>query len=77
MVEGFMASPKWSSGIAEGNIKFVNVSGKMTYMEKPVTADIQFILKGEKSFEFNALEFNEIPQNKLMAGALFTKMCDS
>ena len=77
MVDGFMTSPKWSSGIAKDNIKFVNVSGKITYMEKPIKADIQFILKGEESFKFNALEFNEIPQNKLMAGALFTKMCDS
>ena len=77
MVDGFMSSPKWSSGIAKDNIKFVNVQGKMTYMEKPVTADIQFILKGENSFEFYALEFNEIPQNKLMVGALFNKMCGS
>ena len=77
MVDGFMSSPKWSSGIAKDNIKFVNVKGKMTYMEKPVTADIQFILKGENSFEFYALEFNEIPQNKLMVGALFNKMCGS
>ncbi len=77
MVDGFMSSPKWSSGIAKDNIKFVNVKGKMIYMEKPVTADIQFIIKGEKSFEVYALEFNKIPQNKLMVGALFNKMCGS
>ena len=51
MVDGFMGSPEWSSGIAKDNIKFVNVSGQMTFMEKPITAEIQFILKGEESFE--------------------------
>ena len=45
MVDGFMSSPKWSSGIAKDNMKFVNVKGKMTYMEKPVTADIDIYLE--------------------------------
>ena len=77
MVDDFLASPKWSSGIAKDNIKFVTISGKMSYGGKPVTEDMQFVLLGEDSFKFYTLEIDNIPQNQLMAAAMFSKMCRS
>ena len=46
-------------------------------MEKKVSAVIQFIFNDDDTFKYNALEFNEIPQNKLIASSLLEKMCDA
>jgi hypothetical protein len=72
----FMSSPRWESGITEEGQTFVNVTGGIMYQEKEIVALIQFFLNLEDStFEFNALEFNGIPQNTLMAGGLLNNMC--
>ena len=78
MVLGFMGSPSWESGTAEDGSSFVNVSGDITYHEKPIKARLQFIVNEEDStFEFNAMEFNGIPQMLLLTNALLTKMCET
>tara|TARA_B100000989_G_C19453748_1_gene432986 strand:+ start:532 stop:924 length:393 start_codon:yes stop_codon:yes gene_type:complete len=75
MVDGFMNDSIWSSGISENNQTFINVSGGINYAEKNVNAILQFIVKGD-SFQFNALEFNGVPQNNFLAAALLSKMCN-
>jgi len=40
---------------------YVNVSGSILYMEKEVAAVVQFKVRGQ-TFEYNACEFNGIPQ---------------
>ena len=45
------------------------------YFEKNVSAVIQFNFNYDDTFQFNALEFNEIPQNNFMASSLLEKMC--
>ena len=77
MAKGFMGSPSWSSGKSEDGNTFVNLEGDISYMEKKVSALIQFIFNDDDTFKFNALEFNEIPQNKLIASSLLEKMCDA
>ena len=83
MVNGFFASPSWSSGIAHGNkdipdgVTFVNLKGKIAYMDKPVEATLQFVFSEDNSeFSVQALEFNGIPQNQLMIWGLLEKMCE-
>lgn len=78
MVDSFMGSPSWKSGVAKNGQEFVNVSGDISYQEKKVRAEVQFFIdKKNKTFEFNAFEINEVPQNNFMAYALLGKMCDS
>ena len=75
MAEGFMGSPSWSSIKADDGGSYVNLNGDITFHEKPVTALIQFKLNQDDTFEFQAIEFNDVPQNMLIANALLTKMC--
>jgi len=76
MVDGFMGSPSWSSITAEDGSNYVNISGDITFHEKPVRALIQYKLNEDETFEFNALEFNDVPQNGLIAMGLQQKMCE-
>ncbi len=76
MIDDFMRNPKWSSGITEDNIEYVNVEGNIMYREREITAAIQFILN-KKSFSVHTIAFNEIVQNQLMINSLFEAMCDS
>ena len=75
MAEGFMGSHSLSSGKSEDGMVFVDLKGDISFMEKKVNAVIQFKFNDDDTFKFNALEFNEIPQNKLMASSLLDKMC--
>ena len=74
-VDSFFGSPKWEAGVSESGTHFVNVSGKIMFMEKEVTAKLQFEVKPDAgTFNVNALEFNEIPQNQFVIAALLMKM---
>ena len=75
MAEGFMGSPSWSSIKADDGGSYVNLKGDITFHEKPVTALVQFKLNQDDTFEFQAFEINDVPQNTLIANALLTKMC--
>lgn len=81
-IEGFMSSPQWESGTGiDGETKgktLVNVKGKITFMEKEVTAALQFIVDTTKeTFQLNAFELNGIPQNPFMTVALIEKMFEN
>lgn len=78
MVNGFLDSPSWESGESKNGAEFVNVSGGITLSGKPVNAVVQFTVdEAGGTFQYNAFEINEVPQNNFMATALFKKMCDS
>lgn len=78
MVNGFMGSPSWESGVGENSVKFVNVGGDITLADKPVRAVVQFVVDEKAgSFEYQAFEINGVPQNTFMAAALMAKMCES
>lgn len=76
VINNFMGSPTWESGESANGMTFVNIKGDITYAEKPISATIQFIINKKKgTFEFNALEFNKVPQMDIMALGLINKMC--
>ena len=78
MVNSFISNPSWEGGMTDEGINFVDISGEITYMNKPVDAVLQFIFsKDNTTFNYNAFEINEIPQNNLTATELLTKMCES
>jgi len=75
MVDDFMGSPSWAAIAADDGNTYVNVEGDIEYLEKPVRALLQFLIEGEQ-FEYNALEFNGVPQDPLTAMALLEVMCE-
>ncbi|MEC7489895.1 MAG: hypothetical protein VYA17_09940 [Pseudomonadota bacterium] len=77
MAEKFMSSPTWESLTADDGKKYVNLSGGISFHDKPVNAKIQFKLNENDTFEFNAFEVNGVPQITLIANALLAKMCEA
>lgn len=73
-VNGFFGSPKWESGVSASGQRFVNISGQMTYMQKPVQGVLQFTVDGN-ILTPGALELNGVPQMELIKLAVIGKMC--
>ena len=75
-VSGFMGNPRWESGTGQDGTEFVNVRGSIRYMEKEVEALLQFQVTDRMAgaFEARALEFNGVPQNRVIQIALIQKM---
>lgn len=73
-VEGFVGNPKWESIIADDGGSYVNLTGKILLHDKKVNLAIQYKLNPDGTFEFNAMELNEIPQNLIMYSTLLEKM---
>ena len=74
-VDEFMDNPKWEGITGTDGNPYVNVSGRVTYQDKIVTAKFQFRLdRINKTCECTALEFNDIAQNKIIMLALLSKM---
>lgn len=75
MVDGFMGSPLWESGVDSGKV-FVNVGGNITFHDAPIRAKLQFVVDGD-NFSFNAFEMNGVPSANIIALAMMGKMCES
>lgn len=76
LINNYIDNPNWQAGkTTDGNIA-VNISGEITYLDKPAKALIQFYIKG-KEFEFNAFEINDIPQTEIIFYTLLESMCTS
>lgn len=56
---------------AEDGNRYVTITGSLTYMNKPVLAVLQYKYIGHDEYEFYALEFNDIPQDKLTVSIFF------
>lgn len=78
IVNGFMGNPTWESGLAEDRTAFVNVRGDIFVNDRKVRALIQFAVDTKRdTFQFQALEYNGVPQPVLVAAGLFENMCES
>ncbi|KKC97895.1 hypothetical protein KY46_21385 [Photobacterium halotolerans] len=77
MATSFLSDPEWEYGESEDGERFINLEGGLTFHDKPATALMQFMINPDTSVEFNALEFNGIPQSLMIASALLEKMCSS
>ena len=75
MVDGFMGSPTWESIVAGDGNNYVNVVGDIEYDNKPVKALLQFQVNEDERFQYNALEYNGMPQNALDGIGLLTAKC--
>jgi hypothetical protein len=78
MANGFLASPSWEHGLSDSDIEFVNLTGEAERDGKPASVTVQFTInENGETFNFQALEVNERPVNRLSAIILLKKMCDS
>jgi hypothetical protein len=76
--KAFFTEPQWRYFQATDGKKVVEFSGKCTYMDKPVKATWQFILHDDnENFELGALDFNGVPQNRLLEAALLEKVFEN
>jgi len=74
----FLSNAKWESGVSEEGQRFVNVRGNALYLEKNVEIVVQYFLdENNGTIEYNAMEFNGVPQSNFMYWALLEKMYDS
>jgi hypothetical protein len=70
----FFRTPKWSYLESKDGDKVVEFTGDCVYMDVEVKATLQFIVnEDDGTFEAHYLGFNEVPQNKLILGALIKK----
>ncbi len=73
--DNFIGNASWESGESEAGERFVNVKGKIMYMDKKVDIVIQFMVdEKNKTFEYNACEMNDIPQDNLFFYGLLEKI---
>lgn len=77
MANAFLNNPKFESLVADDGYVYVNLTGGFTYDGKPVNGLVQFSVKVDDSFEYQAFEINGQPQNVLIANELLTKMCSA
>ncbi len=77
LIENYFADPKWESFIADDGKYHINVTGKITFNNKPAKALLQFyIYEDDERWEVNAFEINGKPQQDLMVVELIEDMCN-
>lgn len=73
--DGFFGSPLWSEFESTDGQQVVEFNGTFMYMEKETNATIQFIVDEDAgTFELYTIEFNDVPQNKLMQLSMIAKI---
>ena len=76
MVNNYVPSPKWSAFVADDGEDYVNIEGEITYMDEPVDMVLQFkVYTDNDTFEVNAFEINDEPQNIFIQAAFLDVMC--
>tara|TARA_B100000900_G_scaffold412127_1_gene433272 strand:- start:6483 stop:6836 length:354 start_codon:yes stop_codon:yes gene_type:complete len=74
MVDSYFSNPKWEEIVAEDNRTYVNVTGGITYDDKPAEVKLQFKIR-EDRFMVNALEINGEGQVDFVILGLLELMC--
>lgn len=74
-IDNYFGSPYWTSGESEDGEKFVNIEGRILFMDKEVDALLQYTISADNtSFEYSALELNGVPQSNLIYLGLIESM---
>jgi hypothetical protein len=76
-VTGYFEQPHWSAGATKGAVDFVNVSGILTYQDRPAVAIMQFIMYKDKSgFKPYLFTINGVPQPLFVTAFTLAQMCE-
>ena len=74
-IDNYFGTPYWTSGESEDGEKFVNIEGRILFMDKEVDALLQYTISADNtSFEYSALELNGVPQSNLIYLGLIESM---
>lgn len=67
-INAFLSNPQWVAVQGNDGNNYVNVKGGASMQGKPVRVHLQFRVDSKaQTFQVNALEVNELPQNGFMA----------
>ncbi|HEY3644219.1 MAG TPA: hypothetical protein VGM16_02675 [Gammaproteobacteria bacterium] len=76
-VSGYFETPSWTAGATKGGVDFVNVTGILTYQDRPAVAVLQFIMYKDKSgFKPYLFTINNIPQPLYVTAFTLAQMCE-
>jgi hypothetical protein len=76
-VSGYFETPRWEAGASKDGTDFVNVSGILTYQDRPAVAVLQFIVYKDKSgFKPYLFTINSIPQPIYVTAFTLAQMCE-
>ena len=74
-VDGFLQNPRWEHIRGEDGNDYVNITGNASFMDSQVDMLLQYRVDRESgSFELQAFEMNDIPQNAFMYNGLLSAM---
>ncbi|MGN1033712.1 MAG: zinc-ribbon domain-containing protein [Intestinibacter sp.] len=68
--ESYFSDTSWESFTSEEGMEIVQFDGVCMYYDKETNCSIQFELDDDGGFSIYAMEFNGVPQNRLMIGAV-------
>lgn len=76
-VSGYFESPRWDAGATKDGTDFVNVSGILTYQDRPTVAVLQFVMYKDKSgFRPYLFTIGGIPQPLYVTAFTLGQMCE-
>ena len=76
-VSGYFEQPRWEAGATKGGVDFVNVSGILTYQDRPAVAVLQFVMYKDKSgFKPYLFTINGVPQPLYVTAFTLAQMCE-
>ena len=62
---------------AEDGNKYVTITGNVLYQDTPVVVKIQYRMYDDGKIEFEAMEYNDVPQNDITTAAMFNYLNDA
>ncbi len=75
--DDFLGSPVWTEFTADSGEHVVQVKGKCTYLNEPVTLIVQFLYnEDDNTFSLYTMTINDVPQNRLMQIGLLSAVYD-
>ncbi len=77
MVDNYFGNPSWKAIVANDGNTYINITGNITYDGKTVDVLLQYKYNSNNTYDFKALEFNEVPQAKTVYQQLVQSMYDS
>jgi hypothetical protein len=74
-VDSFFRNPRWEHIRGEDGNDYVNITGKASFMGSTVDMLLQYrVYRDAESFELQAFEMNDVPQNMIMYNGLLSAM---
>lgn len=74
--ENYFSDTSWESFTSEEGMEIVEFNGICMYYDEETNCSIQFELDDDGGFDIYAMEFNDVPQNRIMINAVVKDAMD-